>query len=246
MRSSPVIALKNVHKSYGTDAVLQNFSLDIHSGEFVTAIGTSGCGKTTILKLINGLIAPDQGEIYIDGHNIKSIDQNLLRRQIGYVIQSIGLFPHLRVKDNIAYILRLLKTDKKAMYHRVSELMEVVGLEPQLLSRYPNELSGGQKQRIGIARALSANPKIMLMDEPFGAVDDITRKALQVEMKNIQQQFHITIFFITHDITEALKLGSRVLVMNKGQIEQYDTPDEIRSNPSSNFVRQLTAGSNVN
>jgi len=245
MEATTEIALRSVCKSYGKKNVLDNLNMNIASGEFVTAIGSSGCGKTTVLKLINGLLSPDSGQIFIEGQDITMLNQNLLRRKIGYVIQGVGLFPHMRVKDNISYVLNLSKADKSFVRSRTAELMEIINLDQELLLRYPHELSGGQKQRVGIARALAANPKILLMDEPFGAVDDITRKVLQDEVKKIHQEFQITIFFITHDIAEALKLGSRVMVMNKGQVEQFDTPDNIYNNPQTAFVRTLV-GKNDN
>lgn len=194
-----------------------------------------------MLKLINGLSVPTAGRILIDGKDIAQEDQTLLRRNIGYVIQGIGLFPHMTVKANIAYVPNLLnRRDKERTRRAVERLIRVVGLETEMLDRYPSELSGGQRQRVGIARALAANPEILLMDEPFGAVDEITRQLLQNEIARIHQELGVTIVFITHDIKEALKLGSRVLVMDQGRIEQIGTPDEIRRNPATDFVRQLT------
>ena len=194
-----------------------------------------------MLKLINGLSTPTGGRILIGGKDIAREDQTLLRRNIGYVIQGIGLFPHMTVKANIAYVPNLLNwKDKGRIRQAVERLIRVVGLETEMLGRYPSELSGGQRQRVGIARALAANPEILLMDEPFGAVDEITRQMLQNEIARIHQELGVTIVFITHDIKEALKLGSRVLVINHGQIEQLGTPDEIRQTPATSFVRQLT------
>lgn len=235
----PEIELQHVSKSYGDFGVLKDFSLRIDKGEFVTAIGSSGCGKTTVLKLINGLLTQDSGRVLIHGTDIATQDQNKLRRNIGYVIQSIGLFPHMKVEANISYVLRLNKADKEQIRHRMEELLEIVQLDPALLGRYPDELSGGRRQRVGIARALAADPPILLMDEPFGAVDEITRKVLQTEIKRIQQQLAITIFFITHDISEALSLGSRVIVMDDGRIEQQDAPEVIRASPATDFVHRL-------
>ena len=238
-----MIKLENVTKRYENHAVLENFSLEIPEGEFVTIIGSSGCGKTTLLKLVNGLLSPDEGKIYVDNQDISLLDQNRLRRHIGYVIQSIGLFPHMSIFENIAYVPRLLKTPKTETSERVEELISMVDLEKEILRKYPDELSGGQKQRIGIARALAARPGIMLMDEPFGAVDEITRKVLQEEIIKIQKQLGITILFVTHDIREALRLGHRVLVMDKGRIEQFDRPDIIREFPVNDFVRNLVSSS---
>lgn len=241
MNNEVVIQFEHVSKTYGENDVLQDFNLDIRKGEFLTVIGSSGSGKTTMLKLINGLSIPTGGRILIDGKDIAQENQTLLRRNIGYVIQGIGLFPHMTVKANIAYVPNLLnRKDKERTRQAVERLIQVVGLETDMLNRYPSELSGGQQQRIGIARALAANPEILLMDEPFGAVDEITRQMLQNEIARIHQELGVTVVFITHDIKEALKLGNRVLVMSHGQIEQIGTPEEIRHNPATDFVRQLT------
>lgn len=241
MNNDIIIEFEHISKTYGENSVLQDFNLAIRKGEFLTVIGSSGSGKTTMLKLINGLSTPTGGRILIGGKDIAREDQTLLRRNIGYVIQGIGLFPHMTVKANIAYVPNLLNwKDKGRIRQAVERLIQVVGLETEMLGRYPSELSGGQRQRVGIARALAANPEILLMDEPFGAVDEITRQMLQNEIARIHQELGVTIVFITHDIKEALKLGSRVLVMNHGQIEQLGTPDEIRQTPATSFVRQLT------
>lgn len=234
-----MIKLENVTKKYENNMVLENFNLQIPEGEFVTIIGSSGCGKTTVLKLVNGLLTPDEGKIFVNNQDISLLDQNKLRRQIGYVIQGIGLFPHMTIFENIAYVPHLLKTPKPEIKERVEELINMVDLDKEILSRYPDELSGGQKQRIGIARALAAKPKIMLMDEPFGAVDEITRKVLQEEIIKIQKQLKLTILFVTHDIREALKLGHRVIVMDKGRIEQFDYPETIKTSPVNDFVNSL-------
>lgn len=234
-----IIVLENITKKYTDTTILSGFNLEIKKGEFITVVGSSGCGKTTILKLINGLLTPEEGKVLINGLDIANEDQNQLRRKIGYVIQGIGLFPHMSIKENIAYVPNLIKMDKKEIDFRVKELMDLIGLDQAILKRYPKELSGGQKQRVGIARALAARPKIMLMDEPFGAVDEITRKTLQDELLKIQKSTGITILFVTHDIREALKLGDRVLVMNKGIIEQLDEPNTIRHNPKTDFVKRL-------
>lgn len=241
MSNDTIIRFEHISKTYGENHILQDFNLDIRKGEFLTVIGSSGSGKTTMLKLINGLSVPTAGRILIDGKDIAQEDQTLLRRNIGYVIQGIGLFPHMTVKANIAYVPNLLnRRDKERTRRAVERLIRVVGLETEMLDRYPSELSGGQRQRVGIARALAANPEILLMDEPFGAVDEITRQLLQNEIARIHQELGVTIVFITHDIKEALKLGSRVLVMDQGRIEQIGMPDEIRRNPATDFVRQLT------
>lgn len=241
MNSDTIIRFEHIGKTFGENVVLQDFNLDIHKGEFLTVIGSSGSGKTTMLKLINGLSVPTSGRVLIDGKDISRENQTLLRRNIGYVIQGIGLFPHMKVKANIAYVPNLLnRRDKERTRQAVERLIELVGLDKEMLDRYPSELSGGQRQRVGIARALAANPEILLMDEPFGAVDEITRQMLQNEIARIHRELGVTIVFITHDIKEALKLGSRVLVMDHGKIEQLGTPEEIRLNPATGFVRQLT------
>ena len=240
MGNDITIRFEHVTKSYGEREILNDFNLEIRRGEFLTIIGSSGSGKTPVLKLINGLISPTLGIIYVDGKDISKEDQTLLRRNIGYVIQGIGLFPHMTVRKNIAYVPSLLNhRDKEKTRRAVERLIGVVGLEQDMLDRYPSELSGGQRQRVGIARALAANPDILLMDEPFGAVDEITRKMLQNEILRIHDQLGVTIVFITHDIKEALKLGTRVMVMNKGHVEQFDTPDNIRKAPATPFVKEL-------
>ncbi|WP_010293375.1 ABC transporter ATP-binding protein [Clostridium senegalense] len=241
MKGKPLISFCNVSKIYDDKIVLKNLNLDIYKGEFVTVIGGSGSGKTTALKLINGLITPDDGKIIVDGKNLKETNLVELRKNIGYVIQSIGLFPHMTVGKNISFVLDLNKNKKDSSLDKVKELMNTVQLEEELITRYPSQLSGGQKQRVGIARALASNPYILLMDEPFGAVDEITRHVLQDELLKIQKQLGITIFFITHDINEALKLGSKIIIMNDGKIEQIGTSDEIKYNPNTEFVKKLIA-----
>lgn len=238
-----MIEFQHIRKSYGTQVVLNDFQLSIEKGAFVTMIGSSGCGKTTALKLINGLLIPDEGTIRIDGTDIQTMDQNVLRRNIGYAIQGSVLFPHMSVEQNIAYVPSLLnRRDRQRTRDAVDQWMKIVHLPQELKDRYPWELSGGQQQRVGIARALAASPDILLMDEPFGAVDSITRTQLQKEIKAIHEDSGITIVFVTHDINEALYLGTRVLVMDQGAIQQYDTPDQIRSRPATDFVRQLISG----
>ena len=234
------IEFKNIKKSYGENVIINDFNLSVNEGEFVTIIGSSGCGKTTILKMVNGLITQDSGDVLINGENIKDKNLTELRRNIGYSIQGSVLFPHMTVEKNIAYVPNLLnKKNKAKTKNAVAKWMKIVGLDESIKNRYPSELSGGQQQRVGIARALAASPSILLMDEPFGAVDEITREQLQNEIKRIYNETKITILFVTHDISEALKLATRVLVMNDGKIEQFDTPKEILKNPKTDFVKQL-------
>lgn len=237
---STAIQFEDITKEYEGKTIIEKLNLSIKQGEFVTIIGSSGCGKTTTLKMVNGLIKPEKGTIRIHGEDIKTKDITALRRTIGYAIQGSVLFPHMNVEENIAYVPNLLnKKEKEKTKEAVSKWMKIVGLEGDMKERYPYELSGGQQQRVGIARALAASPDILLMDEPFGAVDEITREQLQKEIKRIHEQTKITILFVTHDISEALKLGTKVLVMDHGKIEQYAAPQEILSNPATDFVKKL-------
>lgn len=241
--SMSAIELRDVTVSYDQDTILRHFNLKVEEGTFLTIIGSSGCGKTTALKLMNGLLVPEEGAVFINDTDISAVDINELRRNIGYVIQEIGLFPHMTVEKNISYVPNLYKTrDKEAIQSRVRELIGTVGLESDMLNRYPSELSGGQRQRVGIARALMNSPKIILMDEPFGAVDEITRRKLQEEILRIHENMGGTIVFVTHDIKEALKLGTRVLVMDQGNIIQDGSPDELRQHPATEFVSKLING----
>ena len=234
------IEFKDIKKIYGEKVVMDHFSLQVRKGEFVTIIGSSGCGKTTALKMVNGLIRPDAGDILIHGENIRDKDQTRLRRGIGYAIQGSVLFPHMTVEQNISYVPSLLNgRDRARTKAAVSKWMKIVGLDEELKERYPAELSGGQQQRVGIARALAASPEILLMDEPFGAVDEITRGQLQEELLRIYRETGITVLFVTHDIGEALKLGTKVLVLDQGEIQQYAPPAELLSRPATPFVEQL-------
>lgn len=237
---SAMIQFKDIEKRYRDETVFEHFNLDIEKGEFLTIIGTSGSGKTTLLKMINGLILPDKGSVYVDGKDIQNEDLIQLRRSIGYCIQGSMLFPHMNVEDNIAYVPNLLnRKNKKKTYEAVSKWMNIVGLSDDMRERYPSQMSGGEQQRVGIARALASSPEILLMDEPFGAVDEITRGSLQKELKEIHKKTKITIIFITHDIAEALILGTKVLVLNQGIIQQYDIPSRIIKEPATPYVEKL-------
>ena len=221
-----IVRFERVSLSYGENQVLKDFSLEVPRGQCLTIIGSSGCGKTTMLKMINGLLTPDTGRILVDGQDISQTDLTRLRRGIGYAIQNVGLFPHMTVRQNIAYVPSLSKQwDKETERRQVAELLKTVGLEEAMADRYPSELSGGQKQRVGIARALAAKPSLMLMDEPFGAVDSITRKGLQKELKRLHKELGLTILFVTHDIREAMALGDRILIMEAGKILRLDSPE---------------------
>lgn len=234
------IEFRHVKKCYGDQVVLPDFNLKIEKGEFVTMIGSSGSGKTTALKMVNGLNLPTEGDVLVNGKSIKDMDLIMLRRNIGYAIQGSVLFPNMTVEENISYVPSLLnKKDRQRTRNAVNKWMKITGLDENLKDRYPAELSGGQQQRVGIARALAASPDILLMDEPFGAVDAITREQLQKEIKRIHQETGITILFVTHDIEEALNLGTRVLVLDHGVIQQYAEPDELLRNPSTEFVERL-------
>ncbi|MGN0056092.1 MAG: ABC transporter ATP-binding protein [Atopobiaceae bacterium] len=236
------IEYRDVSKTYGEKSVLEHLSLKIPRGEFVTMIGSSGSGKTTTLKMVNRLIEPTSGTVLVDGHDVRETDPIRLRRNIGYAIQGSVLFPHMTVEDNISYVPNLLnKSDHERTRKAVRTWMGIVGLPKDLLERYPSELSGGQQQRVGIARALAASPDILLMDEPFGAVDEITRGQLQVEIARIHRETGITVMFVTHDIGEALRLGTHVLVLDAGRVQQYATPEELLAHPATAFVEQLVS-----
>ena len=241
-----IIQFDHVHKAFDGHPVLQDFSLSIEEGTFLTVIGRSGCGKTTALRLVNRLIAADAGKVFVKGKDVAETDPVTLRRRIGYTIQNVGLFPHMTVEKNIAYVPTISKSPLwkgEERHRRASELLQSVGLEPDLAGRYPRELSGGQRQRVGIARALASQPDILMMDEPFGAVDEITRRQLQDEILRIHQEQGITILFVTHDMEEALKLGTRVLVMEEGRAAQFAPPSGIIAQPATPFVAQLVCRS---
>ena len=236
-----MIEMKNISKKVGNKIILDDISLKIDEGSFVVVIGPSGCGKTTTLKLMNKLSEPTSGEIYIDGKPISKEDPIKLRRNIGYVIQSIGLFPHLTIRENIELIPKLKKdqTDEE-IEEKTLELMKMVGLNPdEFLDKYPSELSGGQQQRIGLVRAIATDAKIILMDEPFSALDPITRTQLQEWLYSLQEELKKTIVFVTHDMDEALKLADKICIMKDGKVQQYDTVENLLRNPANEFVRNF-------
>ena len=237
-----MLELVHVSKQYpGGPFVVQDLSLTIQSGETCMLVGPSGSGKTTTLRMINRLVEPTSGQILHDGSDVMKMDPVKLRLSMGYVIQQSGLFPHLTIADNVGTVPRLLGWDKRRIASRVNELLELVGLDPAIYTkRYPSQLSGGQQQRVGVARALAADPPVLLMDEPFGAIDRVTRESLQDEFLRIQREVRKTIAFVTHDIDEAVKMGDRIaLFRDGGVLEQYDAPARILAQPATDFVAQF-------
>lgn len=238
------VSFQNVTFRYGEKEVLHDLSVEIPRGEFLTVIGRSGCGKTTFLKLINGLLLPSRGTVLTEGENVAQTDLIALRRRIGYAIQGIGLFPHMTVEKNIAYVPSLdglwTRSQRK---ERVAQLLELVGLEPDLAGVYPHQLSGGQRQRVGIARALAADPPLLLLDEPFGAVDEITRTQLQEQILALHAEKGFTAVFITHDISEALRLGTQILVLEEGRVAQMAPPETLKQHPANDFIARLLSSS---
>ena len=235
-----MIQFENITKKYGQVTVLDSISFEIKKGELVVLIGPSGCGKTTLLKIINRLIKPTSGNVFVNGESIFEKDEIKLRRNIGYVIQQTGLFPHMTIRQNIEIIPRLQKIDKRQIAQKSLQLMEMVSLEPELyLDRYPAQLSGGQQQRIGVARAFACDPEVILMDEPFSALDPPTRLQLQEELAQLQANVRKTIVFVTHDMDEAVKIADRICILNEGGIVQYDTVEAIMRNPANDFVAQF-------
>ncbi|MBW6537036.1 MAG: ABC transporter ATP-binding protein [Mariniphaga sp.] len=238
--NNPVIEIVNVTKSYEPESkALNAVSLEIPQGAFVTIIGPSGCGKTTLLRLMNGMTGIDSGKITVMGKDLESWDKIQLRRKIGYVIQQGGLFPHLTVSQNIAFVLNISAVEKQASEKRVNELAKIMGFDERQLNAFPSELSGGQQQRVGVARALASQPEIILMDEPFGALDNITRRNLQHEIKEMHQKLKITFIMVTHDLHEAFTLGTHVAIMNKGEIEQFEPPGNIQQKPVNMWVKEF-------
>lgn len=248
--TEPLIRLEDVTKTYpGSETpAVSALTVDINKGEILVLVGPSGCGKSTTLRLINRMIEPSSGRIIFDGEDVTHVDPDLLRRRIGYVIQQIGLFPHRTIAENIATVPNLLGWDKEKTRARVDELLETVGMAPNVYrGRYPKELSGGQAQRVGVARALGADPEVLLMDEPFGAVDPIARDRLQNEFLRLQDELQKTIVFVTHDIDEAIKMGDRIAILaEQSVIAQHDTPEAILAHPNSQFVEDfLGAGATL-
>lgn len=235
-----MIEFQHISKSYHGKPIINDLSFTIHDGEFIVLIGPSGCGKTTTLKMINRLIPMDSGKILINNEDITKKDLTDLRTHIGYVIQQIGLFPNMTVAQNISVVPKLLKWEKEDMDKRVRELLDMVDLPyEEYAHKYPNEMSGGQQQRVGVLRALAARPPVLLMDEPFGALDPITRDTLQEELKDLQQKLNITTVFVTHDMEEAIKLADQIVFMDKGDIVQMDSPEEMLRNPKADIIRQF-------
>lgn len=235
-----MIKFKNVTKRYNQHVAVDNISFNINEGEFFVLIGPSGCGKTTTLKMINRLIDLSEGYIYFNNKPISDYPVYEMRWDIGYVLQQIALFPHMTIKENIAQVPQMKKWKDKDIDQRVDELLDMVGLEPEKYkNRKPEELSGGQRQRVGVIRALAADPPVILMDEPFSALDPISREKLQDDLLNLQQKIKKTIIFVTHDIQEAMKLGDKICLLNEGRIEQIDTPEGFKDHPQSEFVKQF-------
>ncbi len=235
-----MITLKNVYKSFKNKNVLNNINMEIETGEFFVVIGSSGCGKTTLLKSINKLNKIDKGEIEINGQSVDSIKSSDLPKKIGYVVQEGGLFPHLTIYDNIALTLKITGEKEDKIKSRVDEMLNMVNLNPESYRNlYPSQLSGGQKQRVGVARAFAPDPEIILMDEPFSALDPVTRNELQDEVFRLQKKFHKTIIFVTHDMDEAIKLADRICIIQSGQVMQCDTPENILKHPANDYIEQF-------
>jgi osmoprotectant transport system ATP-binding protein len=235
-----VIELQGLTKRYDGTVAVDGLTLTIPDGETCVLIGPSGCGKTTTLRMINRLLEPTSGRVLIDGTDTETLDPVQLRRRLGYAIQSVGLFPHLTVRENIATVPRLLGWDEARISRRAEELLTLVRLDPAAyLGKYPRQLSGGEAQRVGVARALAADPPVLLMDEPFGAVDPLTRERLQIEFVRIQRELHKTVVFVTHDVDEAIRLADRVAIMRDGRLLQYGTPEDVLDHPADKFVHDF-------
>lgn len=241
-----MIEFKGINKIFKNNIVLYDINLKLEEGNIIVFVGPSGCGKTTTVKMINRLIKPTSGQVLINGEDISNKNVIELRRNIGYVIQQTGLFPHMTIKENIGIVAKMQKMNSQEIESKTRELMEMVGLDyEKFANRYPTELSGGQQQRVGIARALITNPDIILMDEPFSALDPITRSQLQDELLNIQTQFKKTIIFVTHDMDEAIKIADKICIMGKGRIIQYDDPETILKNPANEFVSDFVGKNRI-
>jgi osmoprotectant transport system ATP-binding protein len=235
-----MIRLDRVSKAFGPIIAVDQVTMEVNAGEVCVLLGPSGCGKTTTMKMINRLIPPTSGKIYVDGRDTDTVDEVSLRRSIGYVIQQIGLFPNMTVEDNICVVPDLLKWERTRSRKRAAELLEMVNLDPQIfLKRYPKELSGGQQQRIGVARALAADPPVLLMDEPFGAIDPINREVIQDEFMKLQAALKKTVVFVSHDIDDAVKMGSRIAIFRDGRLIQYDTPNNVLARPADPFIAEF-------
>lgn len=241
-----MIEIKDVSKSYRDKLILRNINLVFESGQFIVIIGSSGCGKTTLLKLINKLLPMDKGDILIDGVSVKSIPDTKLRRKIGYVIQDGGLFPHFTVKENLEIVLKIEGMSKEKREERVLELMDMVNLDPKVFSNsYPCQLSGGQKQRVGVARAFATDSNLILMDEPFSALDPLTREELQNEIVNLQKEYKKTIIFVTHDMDEAIKCADKICIIQNGSIVQFGQPEEILKHPKNDYVEKFVGKNRI-
>ncbi|MDR0719718.1 MAG: ABC transporter ATP-binding protein [Treponema sp.] len=243
-----IIEIRRITKKFANarQYAVDDVSLNIPKGAFITIMGSSGSGKTTLLKMVNRIYEPTRGEIFFEGQNIAGLKVEEYRKKIGYVIQQIGLFPHMQVFENISVVPKSLKWDKSRIEERVNYLLELVRLQPHIYrNRYPSQLSGGQQQRVGLARAMAAEPSIMLMDEPFGAIDLITRQSLQEELLEIHKKLEKTILFVTHDIHEAFKLGEQVIIMHEGKVQQFDTPYNILFRPANDYVKKLIATESI-
>ena len=241
-----MIRFEHIRKQYKDNVVLNDISFEVHQGELVVLIGESGCGKTTTLKMINRLINPSAGSIFLQGQDIAKMNVIELRRNIGYVIQQTGLFPHMTIRENIEIIPKVSKRKPEEIAARTTQLMDMIGMNSeQFLDRYPTELSGGQQQRIGVARAFALDPDVILMDEPFSALDPITRATLQEELIELQTKLKKTIVFVTHDMGEAIKIADRICIMNDGKIIQYDTPEEVLKHPINDFVASFVGKNRI-
>jgi osmoprotectant transport system ATP-binding protein len=240
--SEPVIEISGVTKTYeGQKLALDDVSLTVPDGSFITIIGPSGCGKTTLLRIVNGMTDFESGKLKVLNREVHLWDKVQLRRKIGYVIQNAGLFPHLTVRQNMQFVMSISDVPEELQEIRADELAQMIGFSDQQLNEFPDNLSGGQQQRVGVARALAMKPQILLMDEPFGALDNIIRKSLQAEMKQIHNDLKVTVLMVTHDLNEAFSLGTEVIIMNRGKILQADKPENIMANPSSDWVKEFVS-----